>query len=507
MRLQPTPIAAPMPSPATRQGSSLAHLHAAFVQAPGVDSLLAALSAPDLLVVTTGQQAGLFTGPLYSVYKALSAAALAKELAAQWSRPVVPIFWIAGDDHDLAEAASAAWVDADGTVGRASLAGRRADAPMLPMYQEPLGDEIGGILQEFLAHLPAAPHQAEVNDWLARHYQEGRTVAGAYGAAMAELLSPFGILCLDSTHPAFKRAAAPHLLRALDEAAPLDAELATEAERYARAGEAPPVVVGDGATLVFLEDRLGRDRLIPGKGGFATRRGGDPFTREELGRIAAEAPERLSASVLLRPVIESAVLPTVAYVAGPGELRYLEMTGPVYRQLNVVRQAAVPRWSGVVIEPFADRLLAKFNLTLEELSLPGSAPEQSILRAHLPPPVQEALAGLLREAERLHDQLAPGALSIDPTLVGPVASSRRQVEWAVRDLERRILARLRAREGVELDQIRRLRGSLRPGGKPQERVLTVAPLLARHGPGFLEAVHAAAAEWYANALVAGPGHP
>lgn len=507
MRLHPTPIPVPIPVPAPRTGSSLSDLTPAIIPAPGLDPLLAALAAPDLLVVTTGQQAGLFTGPLYSVYKALSAAALARHLAAAWSRPVVPIFWVAGDDHDFAEAASASWVASDGTMGRIALPPRPQGAPMLPMYREPLGPEIDALLREFVAHLPEGPHQERVVAWLRRHYRTGMTVAGAYGAALAELLAPFGILCLDSTHPVFKRAAAPHLLRALEGAEAMDQALAAVAERYTRAGETPPVVVGDGATLVFLEDRLGRDRLVRSGTGFATRRGGDAYSRADLDRIAAASPGRLSASVLLRPVLESAVLPTVAYVAGPGELRYLEMTGPVYQHLGIPRQAAVPRWSGVVVEPFADRLLDKFGLSIDDLAAPGSGPERRILRSHLPAEVQAALEALQRHAGQLHDQLEPGTLAIDPTLAGPVATSRRQVQWAVRDLERKVLARLRAREGVELDQLRRVRGALRPGGKPQERVLTVAPLVARHGDAFFDAVRESASRYYSGALVAAPSRP
>jgi bacillithiol biosynthesis cysteine-adding enzyme BshC len=507
MRLHPTPIPAPMARPVVRPGRALTDLISAIVPAPGVEGLLPALDAPDLLVVTTGQQAGLFTGPLYSVYKALSAAALARHLAALWGRPVIPIFWVAGDDHDFVEAAAASWVDENGTIGRVTLPARPGNAPMLPMYRELLGPGIEDLLGTFLAHLPAGAHKGWAADWLGRHYRAGQTVAGAYGRAMAELLAPHGILCLDSTHPTLKRQAAPHLLGALDAAAELDAALVEEGARYTRAGELPPVLVGDGATLVFLEDRLGRDRLMPEGRAFATRRGGDRFTRADLGEIAAKSPERLSASVLLRPVLESAVLPTVAYVAGPGELRYLAMTGPVYQHLETWRQAPVPRWSGVVVEPFADRILAKFGLDIEELAVAGSGPERRILKEHLPPVVRQGLEALQLRPGELLDALTPEALAIDPTLVGPLGAARRQVDWAVRDLERKLLGRLRAREGVELDQIARLRAALRPGGKPQERILTVAPFLARHGPGFLHTVFEAASRHHAAALDGAPPLP
>jgi uncharacterized protein YllA (UPF0747 family) len=240
--------------------------------------------------------------------------------------------------------------------------------------------------------------------------------------------------------------------------------------------------------------------------GFATRRGGDHYDLDALQAIAAAEPERLSASVLLRPVLESALLPTVAYVGGPGELRYLEMTGPIYEELATVRQTPVPRWSGVLVEPHIDRMLEKFDSSVSEVLAAPSALEQRLLRGQIPPNVAKGLAELQAHANRVHDAIEAETLDIDPTLMGPLANSRRQMVWAARDLERRVLRRLRAREGVELAQAARVTGTLLPGGHPQERVLTIAPFLARHGPLLLDAIRTAADEWYASALE-GAGAP
>lgn len=504
MRLHPTPLATPVGWPRERAGGSLGWLRDAIIPAPGIEPLLDRFEDPDLLVVTTGQQAGLFTGPLYTIHKALSAAALASRLSHAWQRPVRPLFWVAGDDHDFAEAASASWVTGDGSVEAVALEPRAVSAPMLPMYRETLGPEIVALRDRFLRGIPEAPHRERVEGWLTRHYRPEATIAGAYGTALAELLAPFGVVCLDSTHATFKRAAAPVLLRALAATDAIDAELAVLAERYAAEGETPPVVVGDGASLVFLEDRLGRDRLVRAGGGFATRRGGDAYSSAELTTIAEQDPQRLSASVLLRPVLESALLPTVAYVGGPGELRYLAMTGPVYTQLDTWRQAPIPRWSGVVVEPHVDRILAKFGATVEEVLADPGALQQRLLRGRMPAAVAGPLGELARLARDLHGRLEAPTLEIDPTLAGPLANARRQVDWAVRDLETRILRRLRAREATELGQVRRLAGVLRPGGHPQERVLTVGPFLAHHGDALLSAIETAAGEWYGRALEGSP---
>jgi uncharacterized protein YllA (UPF0747 family) len=201
-------------------------------------------------------------------------------------------------------------------------------------------------------------------------------VAGAFAGALAELLAPYGILCLDSTHPAVKALAAPLIVRALGEAGRLNPELSARAAILIGEGRDPGVPVGDGATLAFVETPLGRDRLMGGEAHFEARRSRISFSLADLETIAAREPTRLSGNVLLRPVLEAALLPTVAYLAGPGELRYLDLTAPIYTRLGVTRQAPMPRWSGLLLEPRVSRILQKFGASLEAGG-PGRCPRQS----------------------------------------------------------------------------------------------------------------------------------
>src|SRR5690606_26309707 len=331
---------------------------------------------------------------LYTIHKAMSAAALAAELAAAWGRPVVPVFWLAGDDHDLAEAAAAAWLDEDGGLVRHVLRTRPAGAPLTPMFREPLGRDGTGAVEALERTLRAGPHRDAMLDWARRHWRPEATVAGAFAAGIAELLAPFGVLCFDSTSAAAKRAMAPVLLEAAVRAGELDAALAGRAAALREAGTDPGVAVGDGAALVMLEGRDGRDRLVPAADGWSLRRSGEHLDRPALEEVAAADPTRLSPNVLLRPVVERALLPTVAYVAGPGELRYLPLAAPLYERLGVPAQRPVPRWSGVVVEAQADRVLEKFGATLDELMADGAALERRVVRSELPASARRALEAL-----------------------------------------------------------------------------------------------------------------
>lgn len=499
-RLVPTPIAPVRPPDPPAGGGLPPELRAAFLPTGDADRQLARLADPAALVVTTGQQPGLFGGPLYTLHKAMSAAALAAELEVVWGRPVVPVFWLAGDDHDLAEAATAAWLDEDGGLVRHVLRTRPAGAPLTPMFRERLGRDGADAVAALERTLRSGPHREAMLDWARRHWRPEATVAGAFATGLAELLAPFGILCFDCTNVAAKRAMAPLLLEATERAGELDAALAERAGALRAAGSEPGVVVGEGAALVLLEGRDGRDRLVPDAGGWTLRRSGERFDRRALHDVAAADPTRLSPNVLLRPVVESALLPTVAYVAGPGELRYFGLTPPVYRRLGVARQLPLPRWSGLLVEPRVDRVLEKFGIGLDDLRQPAGVLEARLVRSQLPAEVTGALAGLRDAVEQHYQVLARSAETIDPTLARPVQGARHQALAGAQEVEKKLVQHLKKRQETELAQLARARAAIQPQGKPQERVLTVAPFLARYGPALLVDIGAAIEGWYADAL-------
>jgi uncharacterized protein YllA (UPF0747 family) len=210
--------------------------------------------------------------------------------------------------------------------------------------------------------------------------------------------------------------------------------------------------------------------------------------------------------VLLRPVLESALLPTVAYLAGPGELRYLVLTPPVYRGMGIDRQQPLPRWSGVLVEPRVDRVLEKFGVTLSELLAPAGALEARLVRSQLPKEALEALASIRTAVESGYEQLARAAETIDPTLTRPIQGVRQQAVAGTQEVEKKLVQHLKRRQETELGQLARARSAVLPNQKPQERVLTVAPFLARYGPAFLRDLAAEIERWYALALE-GPREP
>ena len=500
LRIVTTPLEPRPEWPAERTGGLEPALLEALVPAAGTEALVAKLRDPRVLVVTTGQQPGLFTGPLYTLHKALSAKALAELLEERWQRPVVPLFWLAGDDHDYAEARTASWLRGDGSVATGSLLPRPADAAQLPMYRTLLGPEIDALVEGIAADLRPQQHAGWAEAWLRRHWTFGRTIGAAYAGSLAELLGPAGILCFDPTHRSAKRVMARHLIKALGLARDLDRDLDARARELAAAGHDGGVVVGDGATLVMVEGSAGRDRLVTDGEAFVARRSGERFTLDALQKLAAEDPERLSPNVLLRPVVEAAILPTVAYVAGPGELNYWRLTPPIFARMRVEPQAPVPRWSGMIVEPGVDRLLADLGVSLDELLAPGAALERQLAHAQLPEAAAAALAQLRTTLEREFGILGASGAGIARQLGRSVETLQRKAEWLVERTEAKFIGHLKRRDTETTARVARARGSLRPENRPQERVLTAAPFLARHGTGLLGELATAARAWYRATL-------
>jgi uncharacterized protein YllA (UPF0747 family) len=437
---------------------------AGVLPGPGRDRL----ATGAVLVVTTGQQPGLFTGPLYTVHKALSCIALAARLERERGVPVVPVFWVAGDDHDFREANHTAFIDGSGEAARLTLRERAADAPQWPLAKEPCGPEVLDALARLRAGVPASDFREETLGWLEAAYRPDRSLADACADAVNALLAPRGLAVFRAHATEAKREAAPTVLAALER------------------------TLADGLTPVMVEGKAGRDRLWRDGAVWVARRSGERFSRADLERIATAEPERLSPNVLLRPVVEAVLFPTVAYVAGPGELGYLPDAAPLYTVAGngVAPQTPVPRWSGLILEARIEHVLRKHGLAVADFATPPGALESRLVRETLP----AALASALEDARRhLTDDfagLAREAAALDPTLERTAQSTRNAGLGRLERLEHKLVASQKRRSVTLTGQIARARAALHPWGKPQERVLTVASFMVRYGPGVLDDVAA-----------------
>ena len=447
------------------------------------------------LCVTTGQQPGLLTGPLYTVYKALSAAALAKRLQGLLNRPVVPVFWVAGDDHDFAEANHCYLPSGSSDVTKVELRERESASELTPMYRELLGADITVVLEQLESVTRETEFRQRVVESVRSHYRPDADLASSFGEFLAELLGRFGVVVFQPTHARAKQTMARWMVSALEHAGELDAALVERTAALVSQGRPAPIAVGDSATPVLIESSLGRDRLVIEGDGFRTRRAKEQWSLDALREVAKNEPTRLSPNVLLRPVAEAAILPTVAYVGGPGELKYLPQAEPIYTLLGIEPQVAVGRWSGRFVEGRTTKILEKYDIVVEDLNLPQGQLEARVLREQMPSEAVDAIQRLGDTIKQEYGILAEAAESVDGSLKKPIGAAERNALRDLAGVEKKIVNQLKQLNDTTVRQLASARTSLFPLGKPQERVFNVVPFLIRYGDEFLDWAFAQCLDW------------
>jgi uncharacterized protein YllA (UPF0747 family) len=431
------------------------------------------------VVVTTGQQPGLFGGPAFVWHKALTALALADAIEDTTGVPCAPVFWAATDDTDFAEAATT-WVAS--ARGAEALAVTARPADDTPMALAPLGDEVTQARAALDRHLGSVPWPPALAAGLAA-YRPQATHGDAYVALLAAVLGPLGVTVLDAAHPAVGAASRAFLCAALARTSEVNAALERRAAEITTAGFPVQVPVLSALSLVFGWDDHGKRRIA-------------------ADRDAAEAAgdRRLSPNVLLRPVAEAAILPTVAYVAGPGELAYFAQVSAVAQVLDRPVPVAVPRWTGRVVERRHDEQLTGLGATVDDLRDPHHVANR-VARSAIPAREAKALASLRAAIADATNSLreAGGILPADA-----VAGAERQLAWRVDRLERRIAAAIKRRDADTQRRIAALQGHYWPMGVPQDRKLNLLPWFARFGAPLVDALRDATRAHAAAIVRGGP---
>ncbi len=441
----------------------------------------------DGVFVTTGQQAVLFGGPLYTVHKALAAVCLARTLESVLERPVAPLFWVAADDHDWAEVNHTFVLTPQNELRRIELEDDQG-APADPMSVRALGPTVELALREMKALLPDTEFAGPLRDLLDRAYQPGRSMASAFEDLLASLFADFGLLIVNPADPAVKAHAAPILAKELEQAASHTEMLLRQAQSLVSSGYHAQVTISPDAANVLMHDDHGRDRLVREDGAWILRRSRRTLTHEELlARLEAD-PVAFSPNVLLRPVVESALLPTIAYVGGPAEVSYFAQIGCLFAAHGVEPPVVFPRFTVTLVESKVRKVLDKFGMQVDAFGRPFHEVAAQLARDEMPAEVRSSLETLRIALRSGYDRLSASAGQIDPTLVGWLEGLRNNALGQTDSAEKKITWHLKKKSEVEIEQLRKAAINLFPEGSPQERVLNPFPYLARYGPELLQQV-------------------
>ena len=446
----------------------------------------------DEAVIVTGQQPGLFLGPMYTLYKAVTAVTLARRMRERHGIACVPVFWVASEDHDFDEVRWFAYNTSEGQLVREyytphNAHGEPADIAGLPMHKVPISGELFRFIDRLVEQGLGSDQTAEVAALLRNTLGEAASVSNWFARLMAALFKDTDLIIFAPHMRTARVAAAPIMRREIEEPLASTALLIKSARRLEALGYAPPILKTANACNFFLSVNGRRRKVVFVRGRFMLpEEDGQTVAPEDMVALLEAAPERFSPNVALRPVVQQALFPVAAYVAGPGEIAYWAQLKPVFDQHGITMPVVWPRSRAVMVTPKERRRLASLGLNVNDLALPEEMLLNRALESATPAPLSNSLerhhAAVDAELTALVTELGTTGGS---NVVALAEEMRRQ---AARGFER-IGSNLIRSDARRVEETRKrlavLRNRLAPLGKPQERVLSPFNYLLSQGLGFV----------------------
>ena len=435
--------------------------------------------------LVTGQQVGLFGGPTFSIYKALSAVRMARE-AEKLGINCVPVFWLATEDHDLEEVNQAHLPNADGNLDALG------SATQAKKKDEPVGRiGFGSEILETVSRAAGLLGESEASRLLAECYRSGETFGTAFAKLFTRVFSEYGVILLDGSDPELDRIAAPLYGAAINRAQELSTALMKRDEQLREADYHQQVRITDSSTLLFVIRDGQRVPVHFQAGKFLIA--DEQVSTEDLAALAKTSSDSFSPNVLLRPVVQDYVLPTLAYVGGSAEVAYFAQAAVAYEKLAGRITPILPRFSATLIEPKPQALLEKYKLSFTEV-FQGPEGLRQVIGSHLlPPNLQSSFDQATTAVERSMKSVRESLAQLDKTLVESAEHAEQKMLYQITNLRSRAArAELRQSEivGRHADL---LSNSLYPKKALQEREVAGVYFLAKYGRellnGLLDTIH------------------
>ena len=439
------------------------------------------LREADCLAVVSGQQAGLFSGPLYTIYKALSAVKLAGCLTQRQTK-AVPVFWIATEDHDFPEVAKAEFIARDCKLAQVEVpAGLHQEGQ--PVGRVVIDSSIDAVVGQLIELLPSSEFTPDVEAIVRDAWRAGRSYGEAFARMMTSLLGGHGLVLLDPLDPRLKALAAPLYASAALRAHEIATAIEARSKRLVDAGYHAQVTASENSFPLFIHDANGaRHALVRTREGkYATRHDETTYSAEELSTLALSQPDRFSPNVTLRAVVQDYLLPTIAYYGGAAEVAYFAQTGEVYRLLERPITPILPRSSLTMIERHTGRVLERYGLQLSDLFAGPESVLKRVVEEHLGTETAHSFAKAEAAITGELDELREKLRSVDPTLADALETGRRKINYQIEGLRTRFHRAQMARDEAAHRQLLRAFDQLYPHKELQERHINITSLLARHG--------------------------
>jgi bacillithiol biosynthesis cysteine-adding enzyme BshC len=447
------------------------------------------LRDPNSVAVVTGQQVGLFTGPLYTIYKTITTLKLADDLAELTGQPVVPVFWVEGEDHDFDEIAGTQVLRHNELVDLRYSGHAEADAPadgnLGAVGRLPLTDQIGRVLEQLDAALPDSDFKAAVMEPVRAAYAAGTPLEDAFARLLTSLFDGSGLVLVNPDDRRLKALARPLFRREITDPETSSARVQQAGRRLAEAGY--HVQVRTRATNLFLLDDTGRHPIdLRDDGRFELRTDGRTFSEADLLDRLADDPEAFSPNVVLRPLMQDRILPTAAYVAGPSEVSYFAQYRGVYEWAEMDMPMIHPRASVSLVESKVEKVLDKFDLSICRFGDPLDALFQEIVVREMEVDVDEIFQEAMQPIHESINDLKPHVVAVDRTLIKSAEATRASLIEAMNALKHKVVKAEKRQKDEVRAQLEKAHANLRPGGALQERTVNVLYFLNKYSRDLLD---------------------
>ncbi len=441
------------------------------------------LADPASVAIVTGQQAGLFGGPLYTLLKALTALQLANRVARDHAVAAVAVFWVDAEDHDWDEVRACTVLDEHLQPRVVSLPARAGAAASVGATRLDAG--IASALDELAAGLAPTEFREALVEGLRAAYAPGAGMAGAFAQWLDATLGPHGLVVFDASDPAAKPLAAGVFARELEHPGDTSRLAAEAGDRLVAGGYHTQVQTQPGAAALFLIADDGARQALRAAGGHYTA-GDRTYPTADLVARARRTPASFSPNVLLRPIVEDTIFPTACYVAGPSELAYFAQLKDVYRAFGVPMPLVHPRASATIADSAAVRFLTRHRVALEALQPQDEAALNDLLQAQMPPEVEAAFDAAAKGLDAGLARIVEVIPAIDPTLAGAAESTRGRMQKDLQTLHNKMIAAAKRRDETLRRQFTRAQALAFPGGEPQERAIGFVSFLDQYGPALVD---------------------
>lgn len=428
------------------------------------------------VTIVTGQQVGLFGGPAFSFYKALSAIHTARQLSAE-GMEAVPVFWMATEDHDLAEVRSTTWFN-EGKLVRLEL----PDSPHeeVPVGRVKLGSEVTKLVAE-ATNLLSGPDADSLSAILRAAYTPEATYGSAFAHLFSRVFENEGLILLDPLDETLHTLAGPILRKALEQRNEVNTLLLARGKSLEHAGYAAQVNVTAQSTALFSLDGGQRKVITASSNGESFTSGGRSGAREEWLQKVEKSPELFSPNALFRPVVQDYLLPTAAYFGGPAEIAYYAQSQVLYDKLLGRMPVILPRADFTLVDPKAVRILKKYHLEVEDVWQGKQQLRKRMYAENVPKRLAREFDSTLKQMAKSTKKLDKAVATVDPTIQGTIARAGKRIHYQIEKLREKTGAALDRHEKLVQKQEEFLENLLYPQKGLQSRDLCFLPFLARWG--------------------------